>query len=169
MDVWADLLNTSLRKGYKNTRQYPVCALDIGHIESVSFWLRELLQRTCPEIVTVAEDFSENVVYVPVSALGCSPTPVGNSLAVRPKDIRPVWVHIPFLYALALEGLLLIYNHKTEDAEPARLIHRVGGILTCSLADGTVVNVPERCRGICLHLPSTGRPFLVPRDTEGTC
>jgi hypothetical protein len=58
--------------------------------------------EVCPEIVTAAESFAQRVVYVPVSALGRSPLehPDNGDLAIRPRDIKPMWATVPLLYGL---------------------------------------------------------------------
>ncbi len=48
-------------------------AIDIERVNRVSKAVRNLLLEITPEIVTVAEDFARDVVYMPVSALGHAP------------------------------------------------------------------------------------------------
>jgi hypothetical protein len=87
-----------------------LAALDVGGIEHRSRQARDLLQHTCPEIVTAAEEFAREVVYVPVSALGRPPEldPHSGKPVIRPKDIRPFWAAVPLLYGLCrfLPGLV---------------------------------------------------------------
>lgn len=81
--------------------------LDMATIEAVSQAVRELLWKFTPEIVSAAEAFTDRVVYVPVSATGCSPKldePTGNVLGVRPSEMNPVWAEVPMLIALAKWG-----------------------------------------------------------------
>jgi hypothetical protein len=70
-------------------------------------------------MVSTAEDFAENVVYIPVSALGHSPEkyPEKNGLLIKPKDIRPRWVTIPLLYSYARWSTGLIAG---KSAAPVR-------------------------------------------------
>jgi len=84
--------------------QGPPSALDVGRIKQVSAALRQLLLDLAPEIVTVAEDFCNEVAYIPVSALGRSPErrPDHAGLVIRPRDIKPHWATVPLLYALVL-------------------------------------------------------------------
>lgn len=111
-DAWSSLLNVDsvtkdsaikkLSNGYH--------ALDAKLIQSVSDACRELLLEHAGEIVDAAEEFAENVTYIPVSALGCSPVemaneePVGDPprrpLGVYPSRISPVWSDVPLLYAI---------------------------------------------------------------------
>jgi hypothetical protein len=62
-----------------------------------------MLESLTPEFVAAAEGHYERVLYVPVSALGGSPQPLegGGLLTVRPRELRPKWVAVPVLYALA--------------------------------------------------------------------
>lgn len=78
--------------------------LDIAAIHRMSAITRELMDRHAPEIVATVETFAENVVYIPNSALGHNPGPEG----VRPCDIKPKWVEVPFLYILAQKGYIAI-------------------------------------------------------------
>jgi hypothetical protein len=79
-----------------------LAGLDVGRIERRSQLLRALLLKVCPELVAAAESFATSVTYIPVSALGRTPEldPATNHVAIRPKDIAPVWVAVPLLYAL---------------------------------------------------------------------
>lgn len=80
-----------------------IAALDVPRIERVSAKLEALMRSIAPDFVGAAEDFSDHVVYLPVSALGCAPEPDpgGRGLLVRPSQIKPRWVTVPILYAFA--------------------------------------------------------------------
>ena len=69
----------------------------------VSEQVRQMLLASTPEFVAAAEGHYAKVLYVPVSALGGSPQPMvdGGLLTVRPRALRPAWVTVPILYALA--------------------------------------------------------------------
>lgn len=77
--------------------------VDAARIERVSVAVRAMLESLTPEFVAAAEGHYERVLYVPVSALGGSPQPLegGGLLTVRPRELRPKWVAVPVLYALA--------------------------------------------------------------------
>lgn len=83
--------------------QEHLAVLDMDRIERVSVKVRRLLMDLTPEVVSIAEDFSEDVVYIPVSAFGHSPEkyPDKAGLLIKPKDIHPRWVTIPLLYSYA--------------------------------------------------------------------
>ena len=79
-----------------------MCGLDVSAIEHQSKLARALLLKLSPEIVTAAEGFADDVIYVPASAVGWKveydrhkKTP-----AIRPMDAQPYWATVPFLYGL---------------------------------------------------------------------
>ena len=76
-----------------------VSGLHTERIEQCSD-LRALLLSVCPDIVQAAESFAREVVYVPVSALGHAPRETPPGPAIRPADIKPIWVPVPVLYGL---------------------------------------------------------------------
>lgn len=115
-DIWAPLVDEDIQsdpilaaEGAGNAGQAArlsgqhLAVLDFDRIERVSSKLRRLLLDITPEVVAAAEDFSEEVVYLPVSALGHSPErqPEQTGLFIRPQDIHPRWVTVPLLYSYA--------------------------------------------------------------------
>jgi len=108
-DVWAPLLGVDLRREPLVSAADPVggaAAVHLPYVEQVSARLRQLLMRWTPEFVAAAEDFWKQIVYIPVSALGNSPSQQEGTgmLGIRPRDIRPQWVTVPLLYALGKWG-----------------------------------------------------------------
>jgi hypothetical protein len=103
-DAWRSLLELERLDTSAAIRTRPdgLASLDVNVVESMSRDLRALFMRLSPEIVAAAESFAEHVIYVPVSALGRGPEVDSRTgaLGVRPRDVRPMWVEIPFLYAL---------------------------------------------------------------------
>lgn len=85
-------------------------ALDIPRIQRYSEFSRKLMQRACPDIVAAAEGFAEEVIYMPVSAVGwCARNDQETGqLAMRPAEAKPFWVTVPFLYSLyrCIPGLI---------------------------------------------------------------
>ncbi|MBL8819032.1 MAG: hypothetical protein JNL58_23590 [Planctomyces sp.] len=86
-----------------------LCEFNVSQLKSISAMFRSVLTKVAPEIVSTAEAFSEDVTYIPVSALGCSPESIPGtaaeggsrmSLGIRPKDIQPIWSEVPLLYAM---------------------------------------------------------------------
>jgi len=124
-DIWAPLLEGEdlvsepvVRDAPGSARQEHLAAMDMDRIDRVSRKLRQLLLTITPEVVTTAEDFADEVIYVPVSALGHSPEkyPERNGLLIRPRDIHPRWVTIPLLYSYARWATGLIAGVRAREA-----------------------------------------------------
>ncbi|MDA1007655.1 MAG: hypothetical protein O2800_01435 [Planctomycetota bacterium] len=77
--------------------------IDIDRVDAVSDAVRNLLLSHTPELVAAAEDGFERVIYMPVSATGAAPSLDGESgmLKIAPRQLKPHWVTVPFIYALA--------------------------------------------------------------------
>jgi hypothetical protein len=125
-DAWAPLLGIQrldLARALRTGRGSNETALDMGRVEEVSDQVRALLARFTPEIVSAAESFSQQVVFVPVSALGCSPELDLNTgmLGVRPRNIAPMWAEVPLLYAMCrwMKGLIPYVVPKGTAGPPA--------------------------------------------------
>jgi hypothetical protein len=91
-------------------------ALNVQRVEDVSRRLETLFRRISPEFATVAEALSDNVTYIPVSSLGCSPRLVQTGerqfYGVRPADIHPKWVTVPLLYCMTRHGYSLLSHSR---------------------------------------------------------
>ena len=103
-DVWHSLLADGFVEMNSLLCQMPTggIALDLKRIMKLSERMREILFQLAPDIVAAAEGFSDEVLYLPNSALGCSPEviPGTKALGVRPCNIRPRLAELPLLYAL---------------------------------------------------------------------
>jgi len=103
-DAWSVLL-PSLRsiQPVRVLNSDGLCALEWERVKEVSNQLRSRLWDLAPELVSGAESFAEEVLYVPVSATGCSPVvdSAGAIQGIRPCDIQPCWVEVPMLTVLA--------------------------------------------------------------------
>lgn len=111
-DIWAKLIDEDLdSEPYIDPsppdRKY--ASVDVTRIDRTSAKIRNLLHELTPEFVATAEDCCDKVVYIPVSALGCSPRPQARQsgsgksmLVVRAQDIKPRWVTVPMVYAFAV-------------------------------------------------------------------
>jgi len=109
-DVWRELvpsLNLNELKPYATSKG--ICYLNHSTIQKVSSYMEKLLRKLCPELVSVANSFSNNITYIPASPIGVSPEQVtednGNGspslLGVRPKNVAPIWAEVPLLYAIS--------------------------------------------------------------------
>jgi hypothetical protein len=112
-DVWSDLIVDFDRDAVPwrqvDSRSGVVNAVDHSEILDMSDRIRRFLEQTTPEIVSAAESFTDQVIFVPVSALGWQNAPGvveedGDrkwDYRVRPIDIRPFWVEVPVLYGIS--------------------------------------------------------------------
>ena len=83
--------------------------VDKRRVEEVSRRVEGIIRQTAPEFAAAAQDSSERVLYVPVSSIGTSPELDASSglLKVRPSQIRPSWVTVPFLYEFSRWGKIV--------------------------------------------------------------
>jgi hypothetical protein len=122
-DAWRHLLGTA-DDGEPWKSAGGVSALDIDRIETQSASLRRIMLAHCPDVVTAADSFASDVIYVPVSALGdrVELDPASKLPGIRPANIEPHWVTVPILYALsrALPGLIprLKRRNPNQDGSP---------------------------------------------------
>jgi hypothetical protein len=119
-DAWSSLIGSRpLNNDWAfESGPHDISRLKVGLLKELSNRFRTMLLKYAPELVAAAEAFSEDVIWIPVSALGTSPeeipdvAPVGNppraALGIRPEKIQPQWSEIPLLYAIhrTIPGLL---------------------------------------------------------------
>jgi len=122
-DCWASLLGIDRPDSpWILDPKRKISAMHLGKVNHLSAELRELLLTYRPEIVTVAENFAQEVVYIPVSAMGKSPEqdPETGALGMRPRDIQPIWVEVPLLYTLCRwkKGLVPYVRPADKGANP---------------------------------------------------
>lgn len=118
-DQWWPLIgHQRLPTPLMNRGKDKLWALHLGSVRHVSDAARSLLQQFTPEVVTTAEEMSDNVWYVPVSATGCSPEkdPETGRLGFRPCNLNPMWESVPMLLAMALctKGLIPVNDQPVE-------------------------------------------------------
>jgi hypothetical protein len=93
-------------------------ALDLKVLRQTSDVLRSLLMKYAREMVAAAEGFAEEVIYIPVSALGRGPEVIDASgmLGIRPRDVEPIWAEVPMLFALSrcTNGLVRMGVRKAD-------------------------------------------------------
>ena len=88
--------------------------IDKDRVERVSVKLERLMQEIVPEFTTAASDTAERVLYVPVSATGCSPSEEAGMMKVRAGDIKPWWVTVPFIYEFSRWGKIIGSQRSRE-------------------------------------------------------
>jgi hypothetical protein len=100
--------------------QNSLAAMQLDPIETLSQTLRSLLWKITPELVSTAESFASQVLYIPMSATGCSPEcdPKTGAFGFRPKDVKPLWAEVPLLYSMSrwMQGMVH-YRKKNAGAE----------------------------------------------------
>lgn len=145
-------------------------ALDVSKVLQVSFRLRCILETYAPELVATVESVASDVIYVPVSALGHSPSrDPGYSgegaapLVVRPADVSPKCVEVPFLYILFRLGYIAATEDVDESA-PLPETFDASGNMIHFVVPGTdrKVRLPTVYAGQSLELPDCGVRFRVP-------
>ena len=129
-DLWSPLLDddappepwrrTTVKDDGNGRHGQTIAALDTSKVREMSAAVRELLLRLCPEIVAASESFSQDVTYVPVSAVGWAAhlDPKSGQHSIRPAETRPYWVTVPFLYALSKSSHGLVPVFKTNKSKP---------------------------------------------------
>jgi len=122
-DVWGPLFES--RIPYPLTSKialyrYPDGSvhLNLDEIRKISGVIEERLAELTPEIVASAQALSDEILYVPVSAIGCSPVEREvngtRSLYVRSGSIKPSWAEIPLLYALHRTSRGLVIGSRSR-------------------------------------------------------
>lgn len=121
-DTWSSLTNTSylgLSKALRNVGS-PFFALNLDSLQGISQIVRFLLQQHAPEVVSAAEAFCREVIYIPVSALGIDHKrkidKETRRTFVQPASIEPMWAEVPMYYAMyrAAPGLIPAAKSKPQ-------------------------------------------------------
>ena len=81
-------------------------ALDVAALREVSDKTEAFLDKHVPEVSATARDISNDIWFLPISALGHNPMREG----VRPCDIHPIWTELPVVFTLAQKGLIPTVN-----------------------------------------------------------
>lgn len=81
-------------------------ALDVAALHEVSDKTESFLDKYVPEVSATARDISNDIWFLPVSALGHNPMKEG----VRPCDIKPIWTELPVVFTLAQKGIVPTVN-----------------------------------------------------------
>lgn len=125
-DLWYRLLGHDpapdpWQKGRASASDEVVHAFDPSVVERQSRSAREVLLKTSPEIVTAAENFSDDVTYIPVTSVGwnVSIDKKTGLPAIKPSDASPYWVTVPFIYGLtrAVPGIIPSIAKRKSEAE----------------------------------------------------
>ena len=166
-DVWKQLLDFDLpEEPWVWEPKYNTCALDVPLIKNVSFALRHLLERICPEVVSTAESFAGDVLYLPNSALGHSPeiNPDTGMIGIRPRDVAPFWVSVPMLYFFYERGFIPgVPDARNPQPEVEATCTLSGDIYFVMLPGMTKpLQIPLSYAGYPLRCPGTDMWFTIP-------
>lgn len=100
-DVWLPKTTRRTLHPVVGRSNMGVWALDVAALTQQSEMMRSIVQTHVPELCIAAESFADTVYYVPVSALGTMPEfDESGAASIRPSDIQPWNVVIPFLTGL---------------------------------------------------------------------
>jgi hypothetical protein len=145
--------------------------LDVSTLMRISYDTRCLAVQHIPEVVKAVETFAQDVLYVPVSALGCSPVADPRHgegvdtalLVVRAGDINPKWVEVPLLYILYRLGCVAGIADNCRD-HPAPSEYEIRGGMYHFIIPGTTrrIRLPQSYASFSLHDSDTGAWFRVP-------
>ncbi len=83
-------------------------ALDVAALRQVSDATEAFLDKHVADVSSTARDISNDIWFIPVSALGHNPMNEG----VRPCDIHPIWAELPVIFTLAQKGIIPTINGK---------------------------------------------------------
>jgi hypothetical protein len=103
-DSWQKLIpDLPTTAPFRSLANSDLKVLDLDRVAAASEKVGQLLRKLTPELVSAAEGFARELIFVPVSATGRAPEvdPVTGGLGIRPKDIQPFWAEVPVLYALS--------------------------------------------------------------------
>lgn len=172
-DIWRDLLRAPLEDPWKRVGRKPTCALDTDAVMAASMAVRHLLAELCPELVATAEAEASRVFYIPVSALGHSPTedpdnPGSGFLMVRPRDVQPVWAAVPMLTLLSVLGMIPALREPRAEGLPAAEDCRLYGdkVLFTVPESGVEIETSQAYLGRVMRCPVSGVEFWIPTARE---
>jgi hypothetical protein len=164
------------RNPWRWNEDWQTHCLDVSCLMQASFTTRTLISKHVPEVIKAVEAFAKDVLYMPVSALGCSPIPDpqhdGDSdsamLLVRTGDISPKWVEVPLLYVLFKLGHIGGVAHQNKN-HPEPDEYEVRGGMCHFLVPGTShrLRLPLSYASYSLRDPETGVWFRVPEVKHG--
>jgi len=101
-DLWGHLVPAIAQAAPLHiTGKEGVGYFNADRVTAISVGIREMMVRLSPAVVDAAESFAQKVVYVGASSLGMSPTRnAAGEWVIRPRDIKPEGVEVPFLHGL---------------------------------------------------------------------
>ncbi len=119
-DAWAPIFSMpELPPWYVRNGRGPA-QVDLNAIRKVAVAVRDLLAQHCPEVVALANGFSDRVVFLPASATGRPP--IRDPDAVDPRqaykvpvnEIRPIWCEVPLVMSLYMTNSGLVKGIESK-------------------------------------------------------
>jgi len=80
--------------------------LDMQLLLQISYQIRELINKYSRTVVSTLESMANDIIYLPVSALGHSPFLDGDKQRINMDKLNPMWTDVPVLYILYRLGYL---------------------------------------------------------------
>jgi hypothetical protein len=103
-DIWGAVTEPPIAAdfgGFRAAQSIAVPPRDV--LQRADATCRDFLARYMPELLATARALDPDVRIVPFSGLGTAPSSatMGARLAIRPRDVKPVWPAAPLVVALA--------------------------------------------------------------------
>ncbi len=137
--------------------------LDMRLLLKISYQIRELIREYSPTVVSAVESMADDVIYMPVSALGHSPVAHNESEFVDLEKLSPKWVDVPILYILYRLG----YLEGIKSIEPGildepKIINRSEDSITfVSPRTGLSDTIPSQYVDVKLRCPFSEKEFMI--------
>jgi hypothetical protein len=103
-DIWAHLCAPSFLPSAEASTRPTIAMPEAGALRSAHDACVRFLSESMPEFVAAARSLDPGFRAVPFSGLGQHPSrgaALDDALAIRPRDVRPIWPAAPLLVALA--------------------------------------------------------------------
>lgn len=133
-------------------------------IARVSYAIRDIMLKYMSEFINTAESFFETVYFVPVSNFGTiAEQNADGAIGVVPSKIKPVWVDVPALLLLALDGEIPMEKRAVSTADKLGTISK-NMIVFTHPADGRIIHLPLCYAG--LEIEINGKKYKLPADPK---
>lgn len=103
-DIWGGLTDPSILADVDGAEAGRSIAVpSIERLQRAHAACSDFLSRFMPEVLLAARKFDPDMRIVPFSALGSAPMAATREarLAIRPRDVKPIWPAAPLVVALA--------------------------------------------------------------------
>ncbi len=113
-DIWGSVTDPPIAAdfgGFRSGQSIAVPPMEV--LQRADATCREFLARYMPELLATARALDPNLRIVPFSGLGNPPSSatLGTRLAIRPRDVKPVWPAAPLVVALSEAEPALFPEH----------------------------------------------------------